>query len=246
MTSLVVHSTRGHDAVLVVQLDAVRPHLMADACPLNPGAEIVANLAPIGPRELAAEKRGHLFGLDCMHGRADNVGIQGLEVGLPLKQHVGGILSLQEAPMVARTEPLSHRTELLRPSVQTSMKLLGVQSLGQPLGPLEVRNLEKSVVGQLVRDAFLVQPVRQPLVSVEIHLQAKRRPRGYPYVAQPEDLVDEVEVVMQALARRGLESGALRVLVVPGTKRRAGLHGREDVRRCGPARDDDPAPRGPP
>ena len=45
-----------HDAVLVVELDTGRPHLMTDAGPLNASAEVVAGLALPSARELAARK----------------------------------------------------------------------------------------------------------------------------------------------------------------------------------------------
>src|SRR5829696_6719911 len=45
--------------------------------------------------------------------------------------------------------------------------------------------------------------------------------------------VDEVEVVVEALAAVGLEEGIPGVLVVPRLERGAGLHGAEDVHQAG-------------
>jgi hypothetical protein len=48
-------------------------------------------------------------------------------------------------------------------------------------------------------------------VAIEVDLQPEWCPGRNAHVAQPELLVDEVEVVMQALAGGGLEEGAMGV-----------------------------------
>ena len=58
----------------------------------------------------------------------------------------------------------------------------------------------ESVVGHLEGNAGFFQALRQPVVAVEIDLQAERRPGRHADVAQPEGLIDEVEVVMEAFA----------------------------------------------
>ena len=69
-------------------------------------------------------------------------------------------------------------------------------------------------------------------MAVEVDLQAKRGPSGHPHIAQAEVFVDEVEVVVQALAARGLEQGLALGLVEPGPVGGAGLHGGEDMHQA--------------
>lgn len=66
-------------------------------------------------------------------------------------------------------------------------------------------------------------------MAVEVELQPERSPRRNPQVAEAQVRVDEVEVVMEALGLSSLQVRAVRLLVVPGPERHAGLHGREDV-----------------
>jgi hypothetical protein len=70
-------------------------------------------------------------------------------------------------------------------------------------------------------------------VAVEVKLQPKRTPGGHAQITQPEFFVDEVEVIMQALAAVGFEKRTVRLLVVPGLVRAATLHGREHVHQTG-------------
>src|SRR5260370_35731850 len=64
-------------------------------------------------------------------------------------------------------------------------------------------------------------------------LQAERCPGRDPEVAQPEFVIDEVEVVVQALARLGAQVGLAAALVVPRLVARAGLHRRYHVHQPG-------------
>ena len=61
----------------------------------------------------------------------------------------------------------------------------------------------EDVVGHLEGNAGFFQALRQPVVAVEIDLQAGRRPGRHADVAQPEGLIDEVEVVTALLIRNG-------------------------------------------
>ena len=48
----------GHDAELVVEFNARRPHMVTDACPLDTGGEIIAELILVGCGEFATEECG--------------------------------------------------------------------------------------------------------------------------------------------------------------------------------------------
>lgn len=92
------------------------------------------------------------------------------------------------------------RAELPDPSIQASLQLFGVQTVGKDLGPLGIGDEEKGIIGHLEGDAGFFQTTCQPVMAVEIDLQAKRRPGGHPDVTEPKGLIDEVEVVMRVFA----------------------------------------------
>jgi hypothetical protein len=94
---------------------------------------------------------------------------------------------------------------------------------------VKTRCVDKGVVDQAETDAGFAQLDRQAVVVVEVELKPERRPSRYPQVAQAQLLINEIEVVVQALRISGLEVGHARLLVVPGLERRTRLHGREDV-----------------
>ena len=75
-----------HEAELVVHLDGALAHGVADAGPLDAGAEVVADLVVIGRRQFAAQEGCHLVGLDAVNGRADDLIIEWLKLGLAVEQ----------------------------------------------------------------------------------------------------------------------------------------------------------------
>ena len=81
---------------------------------------------------------------------------------------------------------------------------------------------------RFLRDIRPRWPV-QPQVPVAVELKPERAPRGHAQIAQPQLLVDEAKVVVQALARVGLEKGSAAGLVVPRFIAVAGLHRRDHV-----------------
>ena len=228
---------RGFDAKdqaeFVVHLDRGRSHVMADAGAFDTGAEVVAQFVLVVARELASEECRNVLGLDGVDGRARERLVEGSQVTLPLEEDVGGILDLHDAPVVLDAKSLDDRAVAVRKAVESAMQLGDGQIVGELLRSVEVGDAHEGVVEKLIVDALLGELSRQPVVAVEVDLQPEGAPGGDADVAEPELLVDEIEVVVQALARVGLQEGAMGVLVVPGLVRGAGLHGREDVHEAG-------------
>ena len=220
------------DAGLVVELEAGGTHVMADAGALDAGGEVVADLALVVGVEFVPEEGGDMLGFDDMHGGAHDRLVQGLEGRLLAEHDVGGVLDLHEAPVHAVAEVARDRAEAPCPLIEVAMQG-GIEAVGKTLGLGGIGDAQEGVVGGLEADAGLRQLPRQPAVAVEVDLQAKRRPGRHPHVAQAELRVDEVEVVVQALAADRLEEGLAARLVVPGAIGGTGLHGREDVHQTG-------------
>lgn len=85
-----------HATELVVHLERGAAHLMADAGALDPGVEVVADLAGVACIELLAEEGGDLLGTDGVHGGADQRVVEGGQVLGPFEYDVGGVLHLVE------------------------------------------------------------------------------------------------------------------------------------------------------
>jgi hypothetical protein len=189
---------------------------MADAGALDAGGEVIADLALVVGGEFVPEEGGDMLGLDHMHGGAHDGLVQGLEGRLLAEHHVGGVLHLHEAPVDAVAKVAQHRAEALCPLVEALMQHRRIEAIGETLRRGRIVQRHEGVVEHFEIDAGVAQLPCQPAMTVEVDLQAKRRPSRHAYVAQPELLVDEVEVVVQALAGGRLEKCAMGGLVVPG------------------------------
>ena len=113
---------------------------MADAA--DAGAEVVADLVVVGRRQSATQEGCHLVGLDAVNGRADDLIIERLKLGLTVEQDVGGILGLHDAPVVAGTEPAGGGTERPGPAVRV------VEATGKSLGSVDVIDGDERIVFQ--------------------------------------------------------------------------------------------------
>jgi len=129
--------------------------------------------------------------------------------------------------------PPGRRTVEPGVAVQQPVQHFDVKTVRYLLGRRPVAAGDDHVVDQLAGDAAFFQLSLQPVVPVEIELQSERAIRRDPQVAQSQERVDEVEVVMQAFATVGLEEGLAGPLVVPGLIGRTGLQGREDMHQAG-------------
>ncbi len=95
------------------------------------------------------------------------------------------------------------------------MQLFCVQLIGDPLRPCPVGNVDEGIVQQSEIHLPFAQPRSKPVMPVEIDLQTAGQPGRHAHVAQAQFLVDEVEVIMQALAVVGLQKSPPRLLVMP-------------------------------
>jgi len=141
------------------------------------------------------------------------------------------VLGLQDAPVIA-----AERLEIGKVpgdgGIEARVQLLDHQPVGELLGLLPVFDCGEGVVLQLVGDVG-AELRGQPVVTVQVKQRAERAPRRNRQETEPEHLVDEVEVVVQALAAVTANDGATGLLVVPRLVRRTRFHRREDVHQPG-------------
>ena len=93
------------------------------------------------------------------------------------------------------------------PLIQPFVQLFGIQSVGQALGTLGVIDVEEGIIHHLEGYAVCYQPLCQPVMAIEVDLQAKRCPGRHANITQPKGFIDEVEVIMEALAGCGFQAG---------------------------------------
>jgi hypothetical protein len=117
--------------------------------------------------------------------------------------------------------------------LQLAVQGLDRQAVGDALGLGEVADCSKGVVGQTMGNVALAQLCSQPEVAVAVELQSERTPCRHAQIAQPQLFVDEVEIVVEALAVAGTQERFPGALVMPRLVRQTGLHRREDRHQPG-------------
>ena len=164
----------GDKGELVVKLDAGWTHRVTDAGALDTGGEVVAELALAGFGERAPEEGGDMLSLDDVNGGAHDGLVARLKLGFAVKDHVGGILHLHEAPVLARADVAQNRAEALRPTGEGLMECRCAGSVGEFLRLAGIGDEGEGVVEHLEGNAGLEQLAGQPEVAVEVDLQTKR------------------------------------------------------------------------
>ena len=106
----------------VVALDRHRAQVVLDARAVEPGLEVVAHFPLVGAGQLAPQEGRHVLGLDGVDRREGERGLERLEVGLAEKDHVGGVLPLHEAPVIAGPEVAYRRTVLPGEAVEQTVE----------------------------------------------------------------------------------------------------------------------------
>ena len=150
-----------------------------------------------------------------MDGGSNQVAINGLQVGLPVKHDVGGVLGFVQAPMIGLFDVLQNRTVVVGEFLQLAMQLRWIPTIRQFLCASQASILVKGIVQQRVGDVVPLQLSRQPVAPVAVELQPERTPCRRAHVTQTQLLIDEIEVLVQTLAVVRPEIGPMRLLVVP-------------------------------
>ena len=131
--------------------------------------------------------------------------------------------------MVAGLEVMQDGTQPFGSPIQGPMQRIHPQAVSERLRLGEVLNPEEDIVDQTVADPFLLQLSSQQIVPIEVELQTKRRPRGHPQIAESQVLIDEVEVVVEALRFRPPQGRLPCGFVVPRLEGGTRLHRGKDV-----------------
>src|SRR5215831_18089009 len=168
----------------VVNLDRGFGEAMLDAGALDPGGKSAADLLGELGSDLVAEEGGQVFGFDAQDGLPGKLFIEGFEDGLRAEYQVSGVLDLNEAPVVGRSEDVEHRTALLGIAIEDAMQLCGRELIGQRLRRLPVVDAHKGVVGKRKADPGGGEFSGKPTVPIAIELQAEWTPGRHAQIDQ--------------------------------------------------------------
>ena len=112
-------------AEFVIHLDRGFAEVMLDAGPLDAGGKLATHFLAQLRRDLAAEERGDLLGLDAEHRRPGQLLIERPQRCGRAEHQIGGIFHLHQAPVVGLTEYVEHRAALCGIPVEQTMQLVG-------------------------------------------------------------------------------------------------------------------------
>ena len=221
------------EALLIVHLDGHGAHMMLDARPLDAGMEVIAELILVAAVQLAPKESRDIVALHGMYGCPGDVFVYGAQIALPPKYDVISPFALHDAPMVGVRKVSADRAERFSRIVQHAMECLDRKLIRQFLRTPPVVDRRERVVHLHETDAFRSKLGRQPVVAIAVELQPEWRPRRHTQIAQAEVLVDEIEIVVEALAVFVLQCSLVGRLVVPRVKRCTWLHCGKDMHETG-------------
>ncbi len=218
--------------MLVVHLNGDFAHMMLDPDAFDPGMEIIAHFILIMAGELSAKESGDIIGFDRMDGGADQFFIDGFEVGLAVKDNIGGVFYLHNAPVITSFKMMDDRAIFYRHIIEFFMEPLRLDLIGQGLGFIPVLYRGKGVVDHLETDAVLVELLRQLIMAVVVKLEPEGGPCGDAQVTQPQIGIYEIEIIVQAFGGNRPKISFSRLLVIPRFVRATRLHGRKDMNQA--------------
>src|SRR5438552_16330465 len=167
-------------------------------------------------RHALAQKTSHIFNLNHQHGLARQFLKQPVQSSRILKHQVLGIFDLRQAPVISIGKLCGGRTTQSSQLIQLGMQRTRLQPVRQLLGSLPVLAANQGIIYQLITNPSLIQLAGQPVVTIEIHLQAQWQPSGHSHMDQAQLLVHPIQIVMQT---RPPASDHLRVAVGPRVTR---------------------------
>jgi hypothetical protein len=218
--------------VFVIHLDGDLTHMMLNPSSLDPSLKIIAHFTLVSSGELAAKEGSDVLGFNRVDGGPDQFLIDRFQVGLTGKDDISGVFGLHEAPMIPGFKMLADRAKPAGELVQLFMKPLRLDLIGQRLSLIPILEVDKGVVDHLETNLIFPELGRQFTVAVVIELKAEGRPGGHTQIAKSQIGIDEIKIVMQALALVRLEKSLMSLFVMPGFVGRARLHGRKNMNQA--------------
>jgi len=221
------------DTELVIHLDGHLTHSMFDTGSFHPGVEGIAHFILVAAVEFPAKEGGNILGFDRVNRGAHNFVIDRFKITLSLEDDIRGIFDLHQAPVIVVAKVPDDRAVLPDDFIELTMQSFYIDIVRQLLGLVKIVNVHKDIVEHFESQVLFAELQGQKVMPVTIELQPKRRPGWHTQITQTQGSVNEVEVVMKALAAIGFQKGSPGLLVMPGLVAVAGFHGREDMHQSG-------------
>ena len=107
--------------------------------------------------------------MDGVNQGLEQLGIEGLQIGALLEDHVRGIFGLPDVPVIGELQVLDNRAILRRPLVQFFVQLLGIELVSQAVRFGIIGDVEKSIVVQGIPNPAASQFGSEPRPPLSIH-----------------------------------------------------------------------------
>lgn len=132
------------------------------------------------------------------------------------RYQVSRVFDLRQAKAAFNAKALEDRAERTGSPAEPVMQVACVAAVSKLLCHFEISNGDKGIVSESVLDTGFIYSSRQSVVAVEVELQTQWAPSRHAYVAKSVLRIDEMEVVVQALACVGTQKRLVCHLVMPG------------------------------
>jgi hypothetical protein len=214
---------------LVVHLDAILAHMVANAVSFDSCRELAAQFPFEVCVQTPAEEHGQIVRFHGVSEGSNQFLINGGESLSVMENDIRSVFDLHEAPVNAGWKVHDDGEVLPNRAIQSFMQQPGREGVCQLLGFFKIIDVYEGVFDLLKSDIFLRKLNGEVIMSVAIELQSKGRPGGHAQIAKSENIVDEIKVVMETTAGIIFEEGLLGCLIMPGLEGCTCFHGRKDV-----------------
>jgi hypothetical protein len=222
-----------NQAELVIHLDGYSAHPMFDTGSFDSRVEVIAHFILVAAVKFTAQECGDILGFNRVNSGADDFVVDQFKVASLLEDYISGVFDLHKAPVIIIGTVANNRTVLPDDLIQLLMNAFGTDVISKLLGPIKIINVHEDIIEHLKVDLLLIESGCQQIMSIAVELQPERRPCRHSQITQSQLDMDKVEVIMQALARHGLERCCASLFIIPGLVCGAQFHCREYMYKPG-------------
>src|SRR5213075_1462986 len=193
--------------LLIVELDRVLVDPVFDADTFWAIFELADDFTAEGAVNLATQKAHHVTAPEASDGVMGQRRIDALQSRSALEDNVARPLTLVHGPVVGEGKVLEdvvvQRVEHAGDAIEQPWPAGAQLPVHQALRLGEVGDLDEAVVSAFVGQACVVHLAGEPLAAVDADLDAEWEPGLDPSIHEAEHGIDDVVIVVQALAELG-------------------------------------------
>src|SRR5947207_9775212 len=214
-------------SLLVVHFDRVLIDPMLYTNSFDSLLKFSANFPVEAVTYTTAKKSQHIRTREALDRVSDKRWIQLAQGLLISEHHIGGILTLTDAPVISlKTESrlgFNYRIQSMCKAVEKALPSALGKTVHQLLSCVNIFNVAKAVISFDVLDTSSVHLPRKPFSSVNADLYAKRQPSLQSHMHQSKFTINVVEVNVQTLALFTFQNECFSLAIPPDAKCLTGL-----------------------